>query len=102
MPVSTMHIPRRNVSLIVRRLPLHVSWAIWRSLLAVSRSKQETESRNKDRVAHVEPCLRTSVNRYQFVLLPYGFDVSAPQSRDGQIPRSDAIFLVVVGTLSLL
>jgi len=50
----------------------------------------------------VEPRLRTSVIRYQFVLLPYEFDVSAPQSRDGQIRRSDAIFLVVVGTLSLL
>ena len=50
----------------------------------------------------MEPRRRTSVNRHQFVLLPYEFDVSAPQSRNGQIRRSDAIFLVVVGTLSLL
>jgi hypothetical protein len=35
-------------------------------------------------------------------LIVINFDVSAPQSRDGQIRRSDAIFLVVVGTLSLL
>ena len=34
--------------------------------------------------------------------LPYEFDVSAPQSRDGQIRRSDTIFLVVVGILSLI
>ena len=34
--------------------------------------------------------------------LPYEFDVNAPQSRDGQIRRSDTIFLVVVGILSLI